>query len=160
MANINKNKASEVTLWNGFLKNHPNIKIKVKPDSFYFCDNEKDANECAELVLKGIKRATATSLWWFNKTHTPLPKVGSHHIITDWAGNAKAIIEIKKVTLTPYNKITPEFVEIEGEGDKSLAYWKKVHKDYYIREMESFHESFNEDMMIVCEYFETIYKLE
>ena len=28
-----------------------------------------------------------------------------------------------------------EYAEIEGEGDKSLAYWNKVHWEYYTREM-------------------------
>lgn len=33
--------------------------------SFYFCDNKKDANECAELALRGEKRATASSLFYY-----------------------------------------------------------------------------------------------
>lgn len=62
-----------------------------------FCDNEIDADECAELVEKGIKRATATSLWWFEKNNESLPKVGDQYIVTDWSGNAKAIIETTKI---------------------------------------------------------------
>ncbi len=144
-------------LWNSFLKNHPTNKIKVLPESFYFCDNEKDANECAELVAKGIKQATATSLWWYEKNNESLPKIGDQYVITDWEGNAKAVIETTKVEQVPYNEITAEFAAIEGEGDKSLKYWKEVHEAYYKREMEPLGDSFSEEMIIVCEYFKTIY---
>lgn len=153
-----KKNISRETLWIDFLDKFPNKKTKNKPISFYFCDNEKDANECAELVVKEIKQATATSLWWFKKNNEALPKVGSQYIVTDWSGNAKAIIETTKVELTPYNKITSEFAKTEGEGDKSLEYWKKVHKAYYSREMQPYNEKFNENMIIVCEYFKTIFK--
>jgi uncharacterized protein YhfF len=49
---------------------------KKIPPSFYICDNEIDANECAELVVKEIKQATATSLWWYEKNNEPLPNIG------------------------------------------------------------------------------------
>jgi uncharacterized protein YhfF len=143
-------------LWNSFLEKNPNNINKEIPISFYFCDNKKDADECAELVVKGIKRATATSLWWFEKNNEILPKIGAQHIVTDWSGNAKAVIETTKIEQVPYNKITSVFAEIEGEGDKSLDYWKRVHKDYYTREMKPFNEQFDENMIIVCEQFKTV----
>lgn len=157
MTKDNNEKSVEL-LWEFFLKENPENKLKKIPISFYFCDNEKDANECAELVVNGIKQATATSLWWYEKNNEDLPTKGAQYIITDWDGNAKAIIETTKVTPIPYNDITSEFARIEGEGDKSLGYWKKVHRAYYTREMEPYGELFTEDMIIICEYFKTIYK--
>ena len=151
------NKQSVENLWSDFIQENPENKNKETPISFYFCDNKKDADECAELVVKGIKRATATSLWWFEKNNEILPKIGDQYIVTDWDGNAKAVIETIKIEQVPYNKITSEFAEIEGEGDKSLEYWKRVHKDYYTREMEPYNEQFDENMIIVCEQFKTIY---
>lgn len=153
----NKNTSTEV-LWDTFLKRNPNNPIKKIPISFYFCDNKKDADDCAELVVKGIKQATAPSLWWHEINNEPLPQVGNQYIVTDWEGNAKAIIETTKVVLTPFKDITAEFAKTEGEGDKSLAYWKKVHQAYYTREMEPHGEQFNKHMIIVCEYFKTIFK--
>ena len=154
---MKENNKSIENFWNEFLNKNPNNRIKEMPESFYFCDNEKDANECAELVVKGIKQATATSLWWYEKNNEPLPKIGDQFIITDWKGNAKAIIQTTKFEQVPYNKITAEFAEIEGEGDKSLEYWKRVHEAYYKREMEPVGDKFNEEMIIICEYFKTIY---
>lgn len=127
-------------------------------DAFYFCDNQKDANECADLVLKGIKRATASSHYWYELNNAVLPKAGDHYIVTDWDGIALCVIEVEKVEITPFNQVTAEFAEIEGEGDKSLAYWKRVHWDYYTRELEGSQYSPGEDMLIVCEQFRVVYK--
>ena len=154
---IKQAKSTIEKFWMEFLKLNPDNEKKQLPESFYFCDNEKDANECADLVINKIKRATATSLWWFEKNNQPLPKIGDQAIITDWNGTPKAVIETIKIEPTPYNEITPEFADIEGEGDKSLEYWKKVHKAYYQREMEPHGENFDENMIIICEHFETIY---
>ena len=160
MEEIKKNHRSVENLWRDFLEDNPNNRIKNTPLSFYFCDNEKDADECAELVVKGIKQATATSLWWYEKNNETLPKVGDLYVVTNWNGYAQAVIETIKVEQIPYNQITAEFAKVEGEGDKSLEYWKRVHEAYYRREMEPHGDSFDENMIIVCEYFKTIYLVE
>ncbi len=86
-----------------------------------------------------------------------LPKVGELNIVTDWNRTPIAIIITTEIKLTPYNKINIQFAVLEGEGDKSLNYWKRVHKDYYTREMKGSQDNFSEDMIIVCQYFKTIY---
>lgn len=157
MIPIKKHNQSVENLWSAFLKENPNNLIKKTPPSFYFCDNRKDANICAELVVMGKKQATATSLWWFETHNEPLPKAGDQFVITDWNGNAKAVIETIKIEQVPYHEISAEFAKIEGEGDLSLAHWKRVHKAYYKREMKPYEVSFIETMIIVCEYFKTLY---
>lgn len=126
--------------------------------SFYFCDNEIDANECADLVLRQEKRATATSLWWFEFNEEELPKTGDNYIVTNWDGIALCIIEVEKVEIVPFNEVTSEFAVIEGEGDKSLEYWRKVHWDYYHRELAGSKFKPQKDMLIVCEYFRVTFQ--
>ncbi|TDF38191.1 ASCH domain-containing protein [Alteromonadaceae bacterium M269] len=129
-----------------------------KLDSWFFCDNEKDANECAALVLDGVKKATTPSLVWHQKTKTPLPKVGDLNVVTDWAGVAQCIIQTVSVEIVPFNQVTPEYAAIEGEGDKSLAYWNRVHWRYYARELEGYGIAPTEDMLVVCEIFKVVHK--
>ena len=160
MESIRENQSSVENLWTAFLEENPQIATKQPPLSFYFCDNQKDADECAELVVKGIKQATATSLWWYEKNNEKLPQIGNQYVVTNWSGYARAIVEVIKVEQTPYNQITADFAEIEGEGDKSLHYWKRVHEAYYKREMEPHGDHFDENMIIVCEYFKTIFSIE
>ncbi len=126
--------------------------------SWHFCDNEVDANECAELVLEGIKQATSPSLWWHQANDEPLPKVGDLNIVTKWGGEAQCIIETTSVSIVAFNEITKEYAELEGEGDKSLSYWKRVHWAYYHRELEGTKFKPSEDMPIVCETFKVVYR--
>jgi len=152
-----KTKSDIEKFWNRFIISNPDYSTKAIPPSYYFCDNKKDADECADLVVKDIKKATATSLWWFQQHNEILPKVGDLAIVTDWTGNPKAIIETTKIEHVAFNQITAEFAEIEGEGDKSLRYWKEVHQAYNEREMETYSDEFDENMIIVCEHFRRIY---
>ena len=152
-----KFRPSILKLWNSFILENPKYKNAPIPKFYYFCDNEKDANDCAQLVVDGVKRATSTSLWWFETYKQPLPKIGDLAIVTNWKGMAKAVIETTKIEKTPFNKINAEYAEIEGEGDKSLAYWNKVHWEYYTREMNEQGEKPTKDMLLICEHFKTVY---
>ena len=55
--------------------------------------------------------------------------------------------------LLQFSLTRTEYAYKEGEGDKSLEYWKKVHKDFFIKEAEG---NFNESMEVLCEEFELL----
>lgn len=126
--------------------------------SWHFCDNEEDANNLAELVKQGIKRATTSLYYLYEIEGDTLPEDGDLSIITDWYGQAQCIIETKKVTIVPFKEVTEEFANIEGEGDKSLKYWQEVHISAFNRHLKAFNKKFSEDMLVVCVEFETVYK--
>lgn len=143
--------------WKEFQIKNPAYADLEQPPSYYFCDNKKDADECAELIALGIKQATTHSLSWFHTQNEALPTVGDLAITTNWAGVPKAVIKTTKVEIVKFKDITAEYAFIEGEGDKGLAYWKNVHWEYYTREMKDHNKSPSLDMELVCEYFETIH---
>ena len=149
--------AKIIKFWNKFIMDNPNYKNFIIPGSFYFCDNKRDADLCAKLVVNGIKQATAPSLWSFKVNNENIPVIGDLNIITNWNKIPKAIIKTTRIENIKYKDITAQFAYIEGEGDRSLSYWKKIHKDYYSREMKGSKEKFTEDLVIVCQYFKTIY---
>ena len=144
-------------LWQNFILSHPKHKNSTLPDVWHFCNNKDDANHLAELVVKSIKQATSASLWWYEVNEEPLPQIGDLYIITNWEGIAKAIIEVTKIDEVPFNKVSAEYAKIEGEGDKSLGYWKKTHWNYYENEMKPYHLSPSQNMIIICEQFKTIW---
>jgi uncharacterized protein YhfF len=72
-----------------FIQYHPTFKSKVCPESLYFCDNEKEADQCAQWIVEGVKQATSTSMLWFETYHQALPKIGDLSILTNWIGKAK-----------------------------------------------------------------------
>ena len=135
---------------------HINKPFKQLP-SWYFCDNEHDANECAALVLSGIKQATSPSLWWYEDNNEPLPEVGDLNVVTNWQGEGLCIIETTAVDIVPFNEISAQYAYSEGEGDRSLSYWQDVHWQYYHRELVESDREPTQDMPIVCEAFRVVF---
>lgn len=146
------------TLWKRFIESNSKYTKQTKPKSGYFGDNEKDANQLAELVQKDIKKATSHSLLGLQFRKEVLPKLNDIFIVTDWKGDAKCIVKTTSVKLIPFFGIHAEHARLEGEGDKSLEYWKQVHWDYYKRELNPFDRKPRESMIVVFERFEKIFE--
>lgn len=150
--------ASARALWGDYLDKHLEHAFVKAPKVVYFSDNGKDADECAELVKQGIKRATSPSLLGLQYRKEPLPKIGDFLIVTDWEGRAQCVVRTTKVTLKPFFAIDSTYAQREGEGDKSLAHWKKVHWDFYAKELEPFGRVPRESMIVICQEFEMVFR--
>ena len=128
----------------------------AKADSFYFCTDEESANHLASLVVQGEKQATASLLWSYEADNEPLPEVGQLSVITNWEGEPQCIIQVTEVDIKPFNKVTAEFAFTEGEGDKSLDYWRKVHWEFFSKECEVVGRKPAENMPVILEKFKVI----
>lgn len=128
--------------------------------AWHFCDNQEDAEECAELVLRSKKRATSPSVWELEIQGLDIPQKGDLNIVTDWIGSPQCIIQTKDVELLKFREITSKHAVLEGEGDGSLAYWRRTHWDYYKRVFDGTRYEVDEDMPIVFEQFEVVYPIE
>ena len=67
---------SAKNMWANFLKTHLEYTIGHTPKVVQFCDNKKDANACAKLITKGIKKAISHSLFGIQLRKESLPKIG------------------------------------------------------------------------------------
>jgi len=150
--------ASARNIWGDYLDSHLEYAFVHEPRVTHFCDNEKDANECLKLVISGKKRATTHSLLGLQFRKEPLPKIGDFTVLTDWNGKAKCIVRTVAVRIKPFFSIRESYAKIEGEGDKSLAYWKKTHWEYYTRELEPYGRVPRDSMIVVCEIFEKVFE--
>jgi uncharacterized protein YhfF len=126
-------------------------------DVSYFGDSQQLADGLAQLVLDGVKRATAGAVWAYEKEGKRLPAVGDFSIITNWAGAPLCVIETTGIDLTPLHLVSAEFAQTEGEGDRSLEYWRQCHRDFFTRECEAAGLRFNEDLLICCERFRVVF---
>ena len=117
------------------------------------------ADEILAALLRGDKRATTGLKCLYELEKEPIPQVGQYSVILDGKGQPRCITRITKVEITPFRDITEAYAFIEGEGDKSLSYWKEAHTQVFAREcQEDFGMEFSEDMECVCEYFEVVYQ--
>lgn len=148
------------SMWTKYLNNIGENQATTTKEytAWHFCDNQEDADELVQIVLQGIKRATASLHLSYEFENEEVPMVGNHSILTDWSGIAKCIVKTVKVDVVPYNKVTEEFAATEGEGDQSLEYWKRAHWSYFSREMEAMGKEPTEDMLVICEEFKVVYQ--
>ncbi|KRM32966.1 hypothetical protein FC83_GL000095 [Agrilactobacillus composti DSM 18527 = JCM 14202] len=123
-----------------------------------FGDNAQLADELADLVLSGQKTATTSNYILYGLTNEPLPKVGDLSIILNGSQLPVCVIETTKVYKTTFAQVSAEHARKEGEGDLSLAYWRKGHEKFFAAELEAINKPFTMDMLVVCEEFKVIYQ--
>jgi uncharacterized protein YhfF len=121
-------------------------------------DNPSLANELGTLIAAGIKTATCSAVWEYQADGDPIPKPGILTIVLDGDSNPLCIVETVEVTRRLYNEVDAQFAFDEGEGDRSLRYWREAHRDFFTRTLAAIGREFSEDMPLVCERFRLIYK--
>lgn len=128
----------------------------VRASSWMFGDSPALARELADLVIAGPKRATAGLLWTYDRERLPLPEPGDPSIVTLADGAPVCLIETTRCDVVPFGEVDAEFAAAEGEGDGSLAYWRREHWAYFTRECEGLGVAPSEDMPVVCERFRLV----
>ena len=146
--------------FNKFISTLPEKDQGILPfiDSYYFCADEESANLCADLVLRGDKRATAGLKWSYDAEGESLPEVGQLNVITNWDGVPQCIVEVTSVEVMPFNEVSADFAYEEGEGDKSLESWRRVHWKFFSLECEEIGKEPTDDMPVVLEKFKIRWK--
>lgn len=146
--------------WTRFCASGPEDPSDSFYEVFHFADTEPVADELADLVLAGTKRATASLLWMYEHEKQPLPTVGGLSVVTSWSGEPACVIETRSVEIVPFEEVTPEFARMEGEGDKTLEYWRDVHWKFFASECAQIGRIPSPDMEVVCEQFAVIYRAD
>jgi len=114
--------------------------------SFAFGDGPELADELLDLVVRGIKTATCST---DDEPNTSTP--GEHWIVLNSRGEPACVIESTEVTYRRFGDVDAAFAFEEGEGDRSLAYWRSAHRNYFGRQGR-----FREDMTLMCERFRLV----
>lgn len=144
--------------WKSFADSNGDVDAARFYEVCVFGDSETLANELAELVLRGTKRATAGSVWSYEGEGNRIPVPGDLSIVTNWAGSPLCIIETESVEVVPFSEVSAEFAALEGEGDGSLSFWREAHRQYFTRECAQAGRQFSEDMLVACERFKVAYQ--
>jgi uncharacterized protein YhfF len=116
---------------------------------WHFGDSPALADELLQRVLDGDKTATCGSYVAYQQEKSPL--VGDYNVILNGQGKPACVIRTLSLKLVRYCDVTAEMAALEGEGDKSLAFWREGHRAFFSRE-----GSFAPDMWLVFEEFELV----
>jgi uncharacterized protein YhfF len=86
------------------------------------------------LILAGRKRATASAYSWYRDDGHTMPGAGDLTVVVDSAGDPLCVIRTTAVEVRRFGHVDEEFAWAEGEGDRSLEYWRRAHIDFFASE--------------------------
>ena len=141
-------------MWNAYKKINPSIGDEIDAWAFGV-----ESDILANLVFKGEKTATASVYDLYALEGELLPQEGTFDIILDSQNQAVCIVEITKVSVQSFNQVSAQHAFKEGEGDKSLAYWRQVHEDFFTEWMREAGQNFTPESKVVLEEFRKVYPL-
>ena len=141
-------------MWNAYKQINPSIgdeidawAFGVEPDLF------------SRFGFRGEKTATASAYDLYALEAESLPQEGTFDVILDSQNQAVCIVEITKVSVQPFNQVSAQHAFKEGEGDKSLAYWRQVHEDCFAEWLREAGLTFTPESKVVLEEFRKVYPL-
>src|ERR1700747_3073289 len=94
-------------------------------DTFSFGDSPALADELAALVLAGVKTATCWAA-----SDSALTGIGKGRVVEDGSGVPVAVIQTIELFQRRFNEVEEAFAFDEGEGDRSLAHWRREHQRF------------------------------
>lgn len=115
-------------------------------ERFTFGDGPALADDLLTLVISGAKTATCWPIRDGQLTH-----LGKRMVACDSTGADRAVIETVELTRRRFCDVDAAFAADEGEGDRSLAYWRDAHRRYFER-----NGGFADDMELWCERFRLV----
>ena len=146
--------------WRAYLETLPG-RSPVRDEGYEawsFGDGPEMADELGALVSTGRKTATCSALWELEAEGEPLAEVGELSVILDGKDQPLCIIETTEVTVRRFDEVDELFARDEGEGDRSLEYWREAHRRFFGRTLPEIGRRFVEDMPLVCERFRVIHR--
>ena len=117
-------------------------------ETFSFGDTPDLNAELLDLVITGQKTATCGALRDFQDGQEALPVVGRRDIVLGPDGAPAAVIETRQVQIRKFTEVDDAFARDEGEGDRTLESWRRMHRAYFAR-----NGGFDPEMQLVCERF-------
>lgn len=139
-------------MWALFLEKNANLTDEY--EAWAFGDS---ADELSALVLEGKKTATSSAYDLYAVDGEEIPKVGDYSVILDSEERAVCIIQNISVKTVPFCDVDSEFAAKEGEGDGSLEYWRRVHREFFSGCFSEANLEFNDSISLVLEEFRVVF---
>jgi uncharacterized protein YhfF len=141
--------------WNRFIdsNNHLEYLRKNIIDAWSFGNTPEMADDLLNLVLEGKKTATCSLLKAYQGEEDEIPRVGVYSIITDGKNVPRCVVFYTDTFIRKFIEIGEQQAFEEGEGDRTLAHWRKVHIEFFSQFCD-----FRDEEEILCERFKVVFK--
>jgi uncharacterized protein YhfF len=115
------------------------------------------ADEGAAAILQGIKTATSSPPWDYADGR--LPFAGALSVLLDGREQPLAIVETTSVEQVRFCDVTEAMARAYGEGERTLAWWRRVIGGWYRDKAARDGQVFKEDGPIVWEWIVVLRRL-
>jgi uncharacterized protein YhfF len=126
---------------------------------FGFTDRKRWATKLGKLVLSGKKTGTSSLLRGYREEGVDPPAPGDVSIVVDGRGRPLCAIETEFVDVLPFGEVGADHARAEGEGDLSLEYWRKAHREFFGATWKG-EKPFSDAEPLVCERFRVLKRFD
>lgn len=143
--------------WNAFLI-EKKLDIQTRYlEAFSFGCTRESANALLQLVLDGKKKATCSSVRYYEVTGDRQPQVGDYSIVCNSNQKPCCVIKTTQTVCLPFCEMTYEICKREGE-DTCLETWVNNHERFFQQDALQSGYKFSDDMLVLFEDFEVVYR--
>ncbi len=143
--------------WEAMRLSRPHLFFSPEPDDiFAFGNTPEMAYRLGALVLGGVKIATTSALWAYAEGEA-LPQPGHYSVVLDGVGKPLCVIETTEVRHLTFAEVDVAFAHDEGEGNRTLEFWRKAHESFFSKMLPTVGRTFSHDMPVLCERFRLVY---
>ena len=142
--------------WNEYLKNSRANEARKAKSCICFGATEKDAAAACEKIRNGVKKAEIYPRKGYRCALNGTPEPGDLNIVTDWKGDAVALIETTGIRLLKLGELTDSVCALEGDFT-SIEEWNESRLPSIRAEAEELGITFDEKMDLIVEEFRLVY---
>ena len=113
--------------------------------------------DLGELVRAGLKQASTGLAAEWEADGDPLPRVGDAEIVVDADGEPLAVVEVTEVRTVAFGEVDEAFARAEGEGDRSLSWWRDAHRRYFAPICERLGQPLDDATPLICRRFRLLH---
>lgn len=136
---------------NGMHRTHKNV-IYVQ-----FLLFEDEANHNFKNIFSGKRNAIFRLKDWFVSQNMPIPQIGYIIVLTDYFGQAYAVVKITDIKTVAYKNFTQEMALAAGVEGGDLDIWRSTRHEAILADCDSMEVVFHQDIEILAMWFDLLY---
>ena len=139
-------------LWQKYCSQN-NIDSSTPYEAWSFGNGDKQADDLALLVMRGIKFGTASAYEEYISEGEEIPHKGDYSVILSSTEEPLCIIKNYDVQIESFGNISCFHAYSEGEEDRNINSWRDIHSAFFTESLSEINIKLNEDTPIVIEKF-------
>jgi uncharacterized protein YhfF len=152
-------KRLEQAFWNDYLARLPS---RRRPKKAFveasFAGGRKITDKLIRLYRAGKKTAGSGLVKDYKTAGDPLPKTGNYWIILDSRERPQFLVRTVRTEINPFGRIPKSVARAEGEGDLSVAYWKRAHGRFFLPSLSKWGISSLDEAEVITEHFKIVHQ--